>query len=162
MPPLREGTMTRISACLFAPMLAIAACSSSASSVDIATTPLSGKVGGQPWTFQVGETNAFLSDGEDDFFASLYAQSYTACGFGEPSEQPHVLGAVPKVVGDYDLDLSRNFTFVDAAQNNLVATDGRIVIDSVTDTTVTGGLHTTYNGDNEVNGRFTLTICTDF
>jgi hypothetical protein len=49
-------------------------------------------------------------------------------------------------------------TLVDAT-NNLIATEGRIVVDSVTATRVTGGLHGIYNDGNEVDGRFDVTIC---
>ena len=151
--------MTRSSACLLASTLALTACSSS-SDVEIATTPLAGKIGGQAWSFQAGSTDAFLSEGEDDFFAAFYATAYTPCGFSDPSG-PHVLVSVPKTPGDYDMDLFRNMTFVDTASNNLIATDGRIVIDSVTATTVTGSLHGTYDGGNEINGTFQLTVCAD-
>ena len=129
-------------------------------SVDIATTTLAGKIGGQAWTFQAGHTSAFLSEGEPDFFASLYAQAFTACGLSEPSGERHLLVSIPKEVGDYDLSLSLNMTFVDGNEN-LIATDGRIVVDSVTDSRITGGLHATFDGDNEVDGQFDVTICAE-
>ena len=135
-----------------------AACSASSSSVDIASSPLAGSVGGKAWSFQVGATDAFLSEGDPNFFATFYASSYTPCVDIEPSG-PHLIVAVPKKVGDYDLDFALNMTFVDANSNNLIATDGRIVIDSVSSTTVTGGLHGIYDGNNEVNGRFQISIC---
>lgn len=129
------------------------------SSVEISTGTLAGTVGGQPWTFQAGHTSAFLSDGEPDFFASLYPAAFTACGLSEPGG-PHILVAIPKEVGDYDLSLSLNMTFVHDDQN-LISTDGRIVVDSVTETRVTGGLHAIYDGDNEVDGQFDVTVCAE-
>jgi hypothetical protein len=140
------------SACL----VAAGACADSP--IEIATTPLAGTVGGMPWTFQTGETSAFLSEGEPDFFASLYASSFTACAAFPPSG-PHLLVSVPKQVGDYEMGLGRNMTFVDRDSNNLITFDGRIVVDEVTATTVTGGLHATYDGGNSVDGRFQITIC---
>jgi hypothetical protein len=142
---------------LVAASLSVAACSTSPQ-FDIASTPLSGTVGGTPWTFQVGATDAFLSEGSDDFFATFYASSYTPCVDSEPSG-PHLIVAVPKAPGDYDMSLARNMTFIGSDDRNLIAIDGRIVIDSVTATTVVGGLHGTYDGSNEVNGRFQLAIC---
>jgi hypothetical protein len=129
------------------------------SPTEIATTTLAGKVAGQAWTFQAGHTSAFLSKGEPDFFASLYPMTFTACGFSEPTGG-HVIAAIPKMTGDYDLDLSLNMTFTDGS-NNLIATEGRIVVDSVTATHVTGGLHAIYDSANEVDGQFDVTICPD-
>jgi hypothetical protein len=136
-----------------------AACTDSGGSVEIATTPLAGKVAGQAWTLAMGHTSAFLSEGEDDFFATLYPTTFTACGFSEPSG-PHLIVAIPKTPGDYELNLGLNMTFY-ADNENLVATEGRIVVDEVTATRVTGGLHGIYDGDNEVNGRFDVTICAE-
>jgi hypothetical protein len=129
------------------------------SPTQIATTPLAGKVSGQAWTFKAGHTSAFLSKDEPDFFASLYPAMFTACGFSEPTG-PHVIAAIPKTTGDYELSLSLNMTFADGS-NNLIATEGRIVVDEVTATRVTGGLHAIYDASNEVDGRFEVTICPD-
>lgn len=57
------------------------------------------------------------------------------------------------------MSLSRNMTFVVGDSDNLIATNGRIVVDEVTATTVKGGLVASYDGSNEVNGRFEVTIC---
>ena len=135
--------------------LTLAACTSSSTS--IASGTLAGKVEGQSWTFVAGSTDAFLSQNQSDFFAVMYPTTYTACG-AEPTG-PHLIVSVPKVAGDYDLDLSRNLTFTDGASDNKIATDGRIVVDTVTDTMVSGGLHGTFDDQNEVNGHFTLTVC---
>ncbi len=141
---------------LVASTLLFAACGGE----DIVSTPLAGQVDGQPWTFVAGHTSAFLSEGEDDFFATLYASSFTPCGFSEPGGN-HLIVSIPKTPGDYDMGFGRNMTFVVGDSDNLVTLDGRIVVDSVTDTKVTGGLYGSYSGDNEVNGRFEITICAD-
>jgi hypothetical protein len=137
--------------------LAIAGCSVSASQ-DIDPGALSGSVSGHVWTFQAGDTNAFLSEGQDSFFAALYPQAYAPCSSAEPTG-PHLIVAIPKTAGDFDMNLSRNMTFVTNGDQNLIATDGRIVVDQVTSTHVTGGLHGTYDGDNEVSGQFDVTVC---
>jgi hypothetical protein len=131
----------------------------SAADVDL-TQVLSGSVGGAAWTFVAGETNAFLSEGEDDFFAELYPTAYTACGFSAPSGD-HLLVSVPKTPGDYPMGTSRNMTFVVGDSQNLISFDGRIIVETVTATTVTGGLVGSYNSANEVNGTFSLTICAE-
>ena len=135
------------------------ACSIETGPEDINSSTLSGTVGGQSWTFVAGHTDAFLSEGEDDFFATLHATQFTTCGFSEPSG-PHLIVAVPKQIGDYDMGFSRNMTFVDG-DDNLIAFEGRIIVDSVTPTRVTGGLYGFYDGFNEVNGRFDIVVCED-
>jgi hypothetical protein len=127
--------------------------------VEILETPLAGMVGGAPWTFTTGETDAFLSEGEPDYFTSLYAESFTPCGFS-PTSTNHLIVQLPMVPGEYPFSLSgSNMTFAIAPSDNLVSFNGKIVIDTVTATTVTGGLYGRYDSANEVNGRFTATIC---
>jgi hypothetical protein len=141
-------------------MMALVGCAADDSNPELADTMLSGKVGGQTWTFAAGHTSAFLSEGEPDFFATLYPTAFTTCGFSEPGGN-HLIVAVPKQPGEYPMSLSRNMTFVVGESNNLIATNGKIVVDEVTATTVKGGLVATYDGQNEVNGRFELAICPD-
>ena len=152
--------MTKLSAGVLIAMTSLAGCATSDPDVDIAATPLAGSVGGTPWTFRTGSTDAFLSEGDDNFFASFYATSYDPCIDREPTG-PHLLVGVPKQPGDYELGfgLGRSMTFVVASGSNLVSFDGRIVVDAVTATTVTGGLHGIYDGNNEVDGRFEISIC---
>jgi len=147
--------MTPRLAWLLAPVLA--ACTSSSPSTDIDSTPLSGSVGGQPWTIMAGATDPFGSQDQPDFSATLSPAAF-ACNDSDPTV-PHLFVSIPRQPGDYPMSLSRNMTFVDSAAHNLIVVDGRIVVDSVTATTVTGGLVGRYDGSNEVNGRFTLTVC---
>jgi len=138
--------------------LALGGCSiTTSTSTDIDPTPLSGTISGQPWSFSTGNTDGFLSEGQDDFFATFYESSFTPCSGIEPSG-PHVIISIPKAPGDYTMDLSRNMTFVDG-DNNLVAIDGRIIVDTVSTTSVTGGVHGTYDDENDVNGQFAITVC---
>ncbi len=141
-----------------ASVLALTGCSiTTSTSTDIDPTPLAGTVSGQAWSFAAGNTDAFLSEGQDDFFATFYESSYTPCTDSDPSG-PHLIIAIPKSPGDYTMDLSRNMTFVDG-DNNLVAIDGRIIVDTVTATQVTGGVHGTYDDENDVSGQFAITVC---
>src|SRR5687768_12894868 len=78
---------------------------------DVSDQVLTGEVGGQPWTFMRGYTDSFLSEGEDDFFAILYAEGFEPCGFDDP-DADHLIVAVPKQPGEYEFDLGLNMTFV--------------------------------------------------
>jgi hypothetical protein len=125
--------------------------------VEIADTPLAGTIAGVPWTFVTGDTDAYLS--QEDYFTSLYAESFTPCGFS-PTSTNHLIARLPMTPGEYPFSLSgNNMTFAIAPSDNLVTFNGKFVIDEVTATTITGGLYGRYNAANEVNGRFTVTIC---
>lgn len=153
--------MNKILAALTVSLVAAATgCTISTDTTDISSATLSGQIDGQSWSFSTGHTSAFLSEGEDDFFATLYPTAFTPCSISEP-RGPHLIVAIPKTPGDYDLDFDHNMTFVGADNSNKVAFDGRIVVDFASPTRVTGGLHGYYDGLNEVNGQFDVTVCAD-
>jgi hypothetical protein len=80
--------------------------------------------------------------------------------FGAPSDADEVIMMMPKKPGSYPLSLAQNATlYVASSSDNWVATRGMLVIDSVTATTISGGMHITYNGDNTVDGQFQAAIC---
>ena len=124
----------------------------------IAATTLAGMVGGQPWTLVGGETDAFLSSGEPDFFTTLYAESVTPCtGAGFSVTSNEIILQVPMATGDS----MRSVTFVvdpsNTSQNFIVT--GHVVVDEVTATSVSGGVYASYDDDNVINGQFQATIC---
>ncbi len=123
--------------------------------------PLSGKINGVDWTFESGITDDFLSD-EEEFFVALFGEVVDdACNFGF-SDGSEILVGVPTEVGEYNVSLSQSGTFVyddGDTPMNLVATDGLIRVDEITDTELTGGLALEVDEDNTVNGTFTVTIC---
>ncbi len=149
--------MNNFTTCLVLSSLLAATACTVTTGTDIDATQLSGLVAGQPWTLQVGQTDGFLSANQSDFFATLYPSAFSPCGFSEPSG-PHLLVSIPKTPGDYSMGFSRTMTFVDG-DLNMVAVDGRIVVDSVSSDRVTGGLHGTYDFDNEVSGQFDIQVC---
>jgi len=126
----------------------------------ISSQNLSGKIGGQPWSFMTGQTDSFLSDATK-YFTTLYPSAFTACQtFAAPGNDNYILIDLPASVGSYGLSLSQNATLYDASTSyNWVATRGRIQIDSITETTITGGVTITYNADNAVDGQFQASIC---
>jgi hypothetical protein len=130
-------------------------------SIEIATTPLAGVVGGTPWTLASAESSAFLSEGSPTFYVTAYAESLTPCtGAGASVTGNLLLLNVPKTPGDFLLSPGLSQTFYVRANNlNLTATDGRIRVDKVDDSSVSGGAHFRFDGSNEVDGVFTVPIC---
>ena len=126
----------------------------------IADQPLTGKIGGQAFTVSAGETDAFLSQG-DQYFVNLYGAIFTACTVGGPPLGANsVIFEIPKMPGTYNLGLGQLATLYDGATAyNRIASRGTIVIDSIAGTTITGGAAITFDANNTVNGKFTATIC---
>jgi hypothetical protein len=61
--------------------------------------------------------------------------------------------------GDYSLG-EQMFTATFSVNNTgIIATSGHLIIDTVTATTITGGIYASANSGNTVNGQFTATIC---
>ena len=103
-------------------------------------------------------TNPSLSDA-DELFAGFYAVHFAACSGTQPSGNSLLLG-VPIQPGDYTIDSSGTATFfVVQGNRNLATTHGRLKVDTVTPTAVTGGANIQFDGDNAVAGQFQLTRC---
>jgi hypothetical protein len=130
------------------------------STVEISKTPMSGMIGGESWTLGTAETVAFLSM-SDRFFINAYAETIAPCtGAGSSVTGNYLILNVPKAPGDYALSGSLNETFfVHSNNHNNVATQGRLVVDEVTTTTVTGGGHFQFDSGNYVDGQFVAQIC---
>jgi hypothetical protein len=144
-------------------LLAAAGCGSGSngeagSNAPIASTPLAGKIGGQSWSLGTAETDALLSVG-GSFFLIMYPETFTACS-AQPSDpnENQFLPTIPMVAGDYALskDLPASFQVGNTAN---VAVSGHLVIDSVTATTVTGGINATFDSNNTLDGQFTIAVC---
>jgi hypothetical protein len=131
-------------------------------SFDIAAGTLSGKVGGQSWTFVAGEASSLFAD-DDTFFTDLYAEPIpSACQNGPPSSRNQLIFNLPMQPGDYRLSLGLTATFViedGGTTDNLGATRGRLVVEEVTDSTVRGKAHVVFDADNEVDGTFQVARC---
>jgi hypothetical protein len=145
---------------LGAMMLALVGCSDSGDdggSSSIANGKLTGKIGGASWTFAGAKTDAFLSN-EQKFWVDVYAQAVSGCRAASGNK---LILSVPKKVGTHQLSLQLNATFVieGAEIQNLIATQGAIRVDEITDTTVRGGVTMTYDADNSVSGEFDVAIC---
>lgn len=130
----------------------------------LSSRPLAGYVGGQPWFF--GHGHAILLDTEDDpaFIAQLYEGDYTPCADRDPMGVSHLLADLPLTAGTYSLSDSRNLTFVNydaegELQANVMAFSGQLVIEEITSQSITGSLYSRAGEGQEVNGRFSLTVC---
>ena len=121
--------------------------SSSGGSTTISSQPLSGKLGGQPWTLGTGETNSFLST-TSQYWVDAYAESFTACTGSASTNADEIIMNLPMAIGTYALN-----------SDNLVATSGEIDITEITATTITGGAKFAYDANNSVDGQFQMTIC---
>lgn len=127
---------------------------------DITDQLLQGRIGGAAWTFGEGETDPFLSEGEETWFVQLYGEPYLPCGFSTPGG-PALLLALPREPGRYRLHGPVSLTFVPAPGVNLVAAEGEIVVEEVGEEVVTGRLWASYDRNNEVEGRFAASLCSD-
>ena len=129
-------------------------------SIEISNAPMSGFIGGTAWSFGSAETNAFLSS-SDQFFVDAYAEAVTPCtGAGSAVQGNRLIMNVPRQTGDYLLGSGLNETFyVQSTGFNYVATQGRIVVNQVTDTMLSGAGHFIFDADNDVNGQFQAQIC---
>ncbi len=137
----------------------------SPSSVEIASTTMSGVVGGESWALVNAQTDAFLSKDEDDFWADLYAETMPSCTSAATNTKPHIILNVPRAPGDYPLSQALSATFViegtDSTPDNLVATRGRLVVEEITSTLIRGGADIQFNSSNHVNGRFEIAVCAE-
>lgn len=133
--------------------------SNGGSTTSISSQPLSGKVGGQPWTLGTGATNSFLSS-TSRYWVEAYAESFTPCTGSASANADEIIMNVPMTVGHYAVSIDLNQTFyVAASDENLVATRGEIDIAEITATTITGGASFAYDANNSVDGQFQATIC---
>jgi hypothetical protein len=128
-------------------------------STTISSQPLSGKIGGQPWTFMTGETNSSLSTASQ-YWVDAYGESFTPCTGYPSTNADEIIMNLPMSVGNHAVSFNLIQTFYIAATNdNLGATSGEIDITEITATTITGGANFAYDANNSVDGQFQLTIC---
>lgn len=133
----------------------------------IASQPLSGKIDGVPWTFVVGETDAFLSSTSTTFFTNLYdvpLDSPCAAGFPSASARALIFN-IPMAVGSYQLsfanDLTATFTYKDATgtYQNDIAISGQLDVVALTATTISGAARISIDANDSVEGQFQVSIC---
>ena len=134
---------------------------------DYATTTLSGKIG-TAWTFQTGRmvvpsssSGSYWYSMTNDNLSNACSSSYTGT-----SSNPKVTysRADAPTAGETELSFTsgnvKTVTFYDGTTNYIVA-KGKITIDTVTTTAVTGKMYAISgtDTDHEINGTFTLSRC---
>jgi len=140
---------------------------SSTAMPDYATTTLSGKIG-TDWTFQTGRmvvpsssSGSYWYSMTNDNLSNACSSSYTGT-----SSNPKVTYSRDDAptVGETELSFTsgnvKTVTFYDGTTNYIVA-KGKITIDTVTTTAVTGKMYAISgtDTDHEINGTFTLSRC---
>ena len=140
---------------------------SSSSIPDYATTTLSGKITGTDWTFKTGRvkvpytsTGSYSVSMTNDNLSNACSSTYTGT-----SSNPIVFysrDAAP-TVGETELGWGTGqgtVTFY-AGGTNYGISKGKISIDTVTTTAVTGKMYAIFGSDTdlEINGTFTLSRC---
>ena len=143
------------------------------SSFEFIDQNLQGTIDGLPYTFGEGTADAVNIDGENELSFDLLDadENFTAVcdlfGFGD---EVSILFSTPNEVGLYELffDLSsfdgQTVTLLNpngegGVPNNIIASTGAVEILTITDSEVTGRIDARFDGDNTVNGNFTVIFC---
>ena len=140
---------------------------SSSSIPDYATTTLSGKITGTDWTFKTGRVKVPTSSSGSYWYYMTNDNLSNACSstYTGTSSNPIVFysrDAAP-TVGETELGWGTGqgtVTFY-AGGTNYGISKGKISIDTVTTTAVTGKMYAIFGSDTdlEINGTFTLSRC---
>ena len=69
--------------------------------------------------------------------------------------------SVPTQIGTFAFTGTRNATFVVDGNENLITFDGTVRVDSISADTVEGAVYAYFDDDNEIDGTFSLTVCTE-
>lgn len=128
--------------------------------IPVAMSPLAGVIGSEPWALDSAEADAQLSD-DSLFFVRAYGEDLPQNCEAQVTQAPFVLFMIPTRVGEYPFRPGLNATFVlkDANHTNLVATKGKIVVESVSGSEVEARAFVEYDRDNRLDGRFRVSIC---
>ena len=135
---------------------------SSTTMPDYETATLSGKMVGVAWTFDTGNVvvptsgSTYWYNMTSDNLSNACSSSYTGT-----SSNPKILFTRSEApsVGETELGRGNTVTFYDGSVNYGIIT-GKIKIDTVTTTAVTGKMYAKgSDSDNEINGTFTLSRC---
>lgn len=130
---------------------------------EIKTGVLDGVFNGNTWTFMSGRVK------KDQFRPGRFVldlwESTEAepCKIFFPASQRNLITSIPNTTGSFPLGNETNVTFSsytpETGSENLVATQGMIVVDEITEDGIKGKLLARFDGSNIVNGTFSLTMC---
>ena len=134
---------------------------------DYETTTLSVTMAGEAWNFFQGRVTVPTSSSGKYYYNMTSDNISNACSstYTGTSSNPYILAGRDDAptVGEEELcfasGCSKTVTFYDGSMNYIIAT-GKIKIDTVTTTEVTGKMYAKgSDSDNEINGTFTLSRC---
>jgi hypothetical protein len=131
------------------------------STSDIVDQTPQGLMEGVAWTMM----SAVVIDDGDDLSVSLYPTAVEPCD-RFASTDTEIIFSAPRAAGEYPLQFSlsggpsQTITFVTGPGQNLVATQGLLVIEAISDEQVTLAL-VADAGESSINGRFTVSLCPD-
>ena len=135
---------------------------------DYETTTLSGKISGTAWTFYKGQVTVPTSNSGYHWYRWTSDNISDACSstYTGTSSNPYILAGRDDApaVGEEELcwgsgcAKTNTVPFYDGS--NIIIYTGKIKIDTVTTTEVTGKMYAKgRDSDNEINGTFTLSRC---
>ena len=141
---------------------------SSTTMPDYEATTLSGKISGTAWTFYKGQVTEPTSSSGNYYYRLTSDNISNACTstFTGTSSNPYIIYSRDDAtaVGEEELCWgsgcanTNTVTFYDGS--NIIIYTGKIKIDTVTTTEVTGKMYAKgRDSDNEINGTFTLSRC---
>ncbi len=124
-----------------------------------------GEIAGTVWTYVSGLAEESLSDNTK---VSIDLYGIDPAG-GDPcgllaftGANEVILFSVPAQVGVYEISSSQTATIYDGSSNKIVTSGGAIEItsiDTMTNNEVTGKVDLDFDGNNYVNGNFTVDYC---
>lgn len=127
--------------------------------------PLSGKIGGAPWSYSAGIVSVTGEGEEGALHIDLLTDVKDPCAAFPGGDQ--VFFSVPNATGVYPLQFdsedwmnSQTITLFDQEETaNNIATEGAVEILSIRDTEVSGRIVAQIEGGDFVNGHFTVSFC---
>ena len=133
---------------------------------DYETTTLSGKISGTAWTFYKGQVTVPTSSSGYHWYRWTSDNISDACSstYTGTSSNPYILDSSDDApaVGEEELcytsGCAKTLTFYDGSTSYIITT-GKIKVDTVTTTEVTGKMYAKSSSNNEINGTFTLSRC---
>ena len=126
----------------------------------ISSQRLSGTISGQPWSFRTGDAALARGTGALQYLANLYGDTREPCkAFGLRIDTNVITFVVPTAPGYYALSLDLPVE-IKTTDFDVALIEGDLAIDSITATTISGGLKIRTGGAGQsINGRFDAVIC---
>lgn len=136
---------------------------SGCSSDGLSENPLSGRIGGEAWTFAEGYAEPAPPEATE-LHVTLYSEPVEQGCSASLLPGNKVLFRMPRETGTYALSLLQSVTLVvevEGGVDNYIATFGEIDVRQISEVAVEAGLVASFNHDPNlsVNGTFTVEVC---